>query len=1025
MRRTLFLCLVLILAIPAGAGAETVSRDDARQAGENWLASRGETALAIDGAARSLFDPERENVLLGYHLPLQPQGFMIISARRELPAVKAFSYDTNFDPTETDGASALLMESMAATEAFLSDWAGSFGEDTETAFRRHREGWNQLLGGSAPRERDLPVGPFIESSWHQSPPYNNDCPPGAGGSTCVVGCVATSAAMILKYWEFPVYGDGSHSYQWGGDDSCGPNEGGGTLLANFTDAYDWDNILHSYGGGSSDAERAAAAELNYEVAVAFEMDFGVCGSGTYVSIGTGIYPNYFRYSEDIEFLHRNGFDADGWWERIKREMDAFPPRPIHYRINSHSIICDGYQDDAGARYYHMNYGWGGSQNLWYALDDVYCPWDGCDYMVEAMLVNIEPEGHFGVSAPVADEVWLHGDPLPMVIWTGATGSQVVLDLYKGTEFVTRLADWSGNDGNETPAGLVDPFWGTGDDYRVKVVGDDMHFGWSGTFGVYGPGSWAEIVDLPLGDSGNGQSVAWADCDGDGRPDIHLAVDGATNHLLGNGLAGWSELGGAPLNISGHSRGAAWADIDNDGDLDLHLARTSGESNLLFRNDGGGFTDISAGPTADTGYSNDAVWGDYDADGLVDLFIVNAYAADRLLRNTGAGVFEDVTAAPLGDSGWGRSANWVDYDGDGLLDIYLVRSSSNKLYRNNGDGSFSDQSIASGCADSGNGHGAAWGDYDGDGHLDLYLSNEGANRLYHNNGDGSFSNVTTAPLDDAGSGRGVLWSDFDADGALDLYLVNDGSANKLFRNLGAGLFADNTHPLLGDGSNGSAAASADFDGDGALDLYLVNSYSADRLLRNETTGGHWLEIDLEGTASNRLGIGARLTAVAGGVSQTRQLGGDAGHMSRNAPTLHFGFGSTTLVDTLRILWPSGTLQELHDLAVDQRISVLETTTAAEELPVAATTLLDARPNPFNPSTSIRFELARAGAVELAIFDLAGRRLRVLLDEERREAGTDQVTWDGRDDRGNTLPSGVYLVQLNTADHREAKKLVLLK
>ncbi len=1023
MRRTVILCLILTIALPAFAGS--VSREEAILVGERWLAARGEMAAASDGDCRPLTDSERDGALLGFHIPLQPRGFMIISARRELPALKAYSFDTDFNPTDPDGASALLMESLAATEAYLADQAGAFAPATEAAFQRHRQGWDLLLGGNAAPLRDPAVGPFIQSSWHQGAPYNDNCPQGSGGGTCVVGCVATSAAMIMKYWEFPEYGEGSHSYQWGGDDSCGPNEGGGVLLANFSDGYEWSNILHSYSGGYSAAEAAAAAELNFEVAVAFEMDFGVCGSGTYVSSGTAIYPDFFRYSQDIEFLHRNAYDADGWWERIQREMDAFPPRPIHYRINSHSIICDGYQDDAGERYYHMNYGWGGSQNLWYALDDVYCPWDGCDYMVEAMLVNIEPEGHFGVSSPADGAIWLHGDPLPMVIWTGAMGSEVVLDLYKGTELVTRLSDWSPNDGNEAPAGAVDPFWGTGDNYRVKVVGDDLHFGWSFEFGIYGPGAWSEVPDAPLGDAGNGQAVAWGDCDGDGRPDIHVAVDGASNLLLGNGAGGWTNLTGAPLDLSGHSRGAAWADMDNDGDLDLYLARTTGESNRLFRNDGSGFSDISAGPTADSGYSNDAIWGDYDADGLVDLFIVNAYSADRLLRNTGAGVFEDVTAAPLGDQGWGRSANWVDYDGDGLLDLYLVRSNANKLYRNEGAGIFSDQSLSSGCADAGNGYGAAWGDFDGDGHLDLYLSNEGPNRLYRNDGDGSFTDVTAAPLDDAGSGRGILWSDFDADGALDLYLVNGGGANKLFRNLGDGVFADNTHPLLGDGGDGRAAGSADFDGDGALDLYLANSLTADRLLHNDTAGGHWLEIDLEGMTSNRLGIGARVTAVVGDKLQIRQLGGDAGYMSRNAPTLHFGFGSDTTVDVLRILWPSGVQDELYDVPTDQRILVTETVTAAGELPRFTTVLRGAHPNPFNPSTEIRFELAGPGSVDLVVFDLAGRRLRVLVDGERREAGPARVTWNGHDDRGNALPSGIYFVQLNTADHREAKKLILLK
>jgi len=1024
MRRLLSLFALTIL-LSSTALADSVSREDALQAGENWLAARADRGEIRIMDCTPVLDSTR-GALLGYHLPLSPAGHVLVSSRLELPPVKSFSFETDFDPADEGGYSALLMESLAATEAFLSENEGNLGAKVEMVFERHRATWRDLLAGTLAGSRDPAVGPFIQSSWHQSPPYNNDCPPGDGGSTCVVGCVATSAAMIMKYWEYPAYGEGSHSYLWGGDDSCGPNVGGGMLSADFYDDYDWENILHSYGGGATPAQLAAVAELNYEVAVAFEMDFGVCGSGTWVYIGENIYPNFFRYSdESIDFVNRNTTDADGWWAMIKGELDAFPPRPMHYRITSHSIICDGYQEDAGARYYHMNYGWGGGSNAWYALDEVYCPWDGCNYLSEGMVLGIEPLGYFMVSEPADGAVWTHGDDLGAVSWSGATGVDVVLDLYKGTQFLTRLADWTANDGHEILTGTVDAAWGTGNNYRIKVVGDDNRFAWSGTFGIYGAGTWSDVTAAPLDDAGSGQSAAWGDCDGDGWCDLYLSNDSSANHLFGNQAGiGFGEMGGAPLDVSGHSRGAAWADIDNDGDLDLYVAFTSGEANMLFRNDGGGFTDITAGPLGDTSFSGDAAWGDYDGDGFVDLYIANAYAADKLLRGNGDGSFVDVTASPLGDGGYGRSVSWGDYDGDGDLDIYLVRNGSNKLYRNNGDGSFTDRSAASGLSDSGNGFGAAWADFDGDADLDLYVTNDGANKLFRNQGDGSFVDITAPPLDDAGIGRGAAWGDFDGDGAIDLYLSNNG-ANKLFQNQGGGLFADSTHPLLGDEGSGGGVAWADYDQDGDLDLYVVNGDGANRLLRNDTVAGHWLELDLVGGSSNRLGIGAFVTAIVGGERQCRQLGGDAGYLSGNAPTLHMGFGSATVVDTLRVLWPSGVVNEYFDVALDQRMTLDEEATPAGEAPALGYALLANYPNPFNPITEIRFSLPEATTVSLEVYDLSGRRVRTLLAGESRDAGLQGITWDGRDDAGVAMPSGVYLSRIQAAEFNAARKLVLLK
>jgi hypothetical protein len=1026
MPRRLLLALLTLatLAGPAlAASATPIGHAEALRAGEVWLSDRQERDPAAAGARIVASLPwAHQGRLLGWRLSLAPQGHILVSAARELPPIKAFSFTTDLEPADADGYAALLRETLALTlERLSAEGAPAPGRDP--AADRARDAWTALLAGAAPAPREAPVGPLVTSNWHQGAPFNDDCPAGDGG-TCVVGCVATSAAMILKYWNYPSAGSGSHSYQWGGDDSCGENVGGGLLSADYSDGYAWQDILVSYSSGYSSAQASAAAELNYEVAVAFDMDFGVCASGSYVNLGETVYETYFRYAPGASFINRSQHSADAWWARLRQELDAVPPRPMHYRITSHSIICDGYQEDAGARYYHMNYGWGGGQNIWYALDEVYCPWSGCDYLAEGMVVGIEPLGYFSVSTPAAGSVWTHGEPLGAVNWAGASGSAVVLDLYAGAAFVARLADWSANDGSETPVGTVDAAWGTGDDFRIKVVGDDGRFAWSPAFGVFGAGAWTDISAGPLADAGNGQGVAWGDADGDGRPDLHLSNSGSPNRLFANqGDGSFTSAGAPPLDVSGLSRGAAWADIDNDGDLDLYLARTSGQANFLFRNDGGGsFADITAGPLGGADYTSDIAWGDYDDDGFVDLYVANAYAPDRLLRNQGDGSFADATAPPLGDAGWGRSAAWVDADGDGDRDLYLVRQSANVYYRNEGNGSFGNQTAATGLGDAGNGYGAAWADYDNDGDLDVYVVNEGANRLYRNDG-AHFVNVTTPPLDDAGSGRGAAWADVDADGWLDLYLVNSGGS-KLFKNQGDGSFSDATHPVLGAAGAGNGAGWADIDADGDLDLYVAYGDGPNRLLRNDTAGGHWLAVDLVGTASNRLGLGARVTAVAGPLRVTRSLGGDAGYLSRNAPTLHFGLAAATAVDTLIVHWPSGIESRLHGIAADQRLTIEETSTAVDSAPLAIA-LLGAHPNPFNPRTEIRFSLAAPTAVALGIFDLGGRRLRRLLAGETQGAGTHALTWDGRDDAGRPLASGVYLIQLRAGGRSASQKLVLLK
>ncbi len=1029
MRRIAVVALLLVLfTLPAQA--QRVGPDEARQAGEAFLAWKlagadgwaGRSAAGIT-ACQPLVENGR---VYAYWLPVSPAGHLIVSPLRQLPAVKAWSETDDFDPDQRDGYPLLIRQVMNASLDYLVDTYGSL--DTlprDVAPASNRESWTWLLdGGSAPRSRDL-VGPLVPALWHQSAPYWNDCPAGDGGQ-CLVGCVATSAAMIMNYWQYPPAGISNPSYSWNGDDSCGGQYGGGLLQVTCIDPYDWTSILNTYTAGYTPEQAAAVAELNYEVAVAFHMDFGHCASGAYVSDGETVYEDVFDYREGATFVQRSNYDQDEWWELIVSELQQLPPRPIHYRIYAHSIICDGYQDNSN-RYYHVNYGWGGSNNAWYALDNLFCNWAGCDIMQEGLLFGLEPRNYFPVSEPGTATIWTHGEePALPISWSGSTAGQVIIDLYKGEVRLGTVVDWTANDGSEPLNYAVLASWGTGANYRLKVVGDDNKFGWSAAFGIYGAGGWSDVTaGAPLGDTGNGQGMAWGDCNGNGWPDLYLANEMSGNHLFDNQAgANFTDITAAPLNVAGHSRGAAWADVDNDGDLDLYLAQTTGNANFLFRNDGGTFTDITAGPLGDTSYSSDCAWADYDADGLVDLYITNIYAADKLLHNEGDGVFSDATAAPLGDTGYGRSAVWGDYDGDGDLDLYLVRSGTNFLFRNEGGGSFADATYATGTGDAGLGYGAAWGDYDNDGDLDIYISNQGANVLLRNDG-GSFSSVAAGPLNDAGGGRGAAWGDYDNDGWLDLYLCNNDGGNKLFHNGGDGSFSEATDPLLGDEGASQSAAFADYDGDGDLDLYLVNSSSANKLFCNENGGPHWVQLDLEGTESNRCGLGAWIHLRAGGQDQYRQVGGDAGYLSRNSLTVAFGLGDADTIDLLEIRWPNGMEISYTGIAADARHLLREDATAVETAAAPGFLRLGSHPNPFNPSTSIVFSLPVAAGVDLAIYDLSGRCLRVLAEGAAYPAGEHSLRWDGRDGAGRALGSGVYFCRLRAAGESVSLRLLLLK
>ncbi|NOR45689.1 MAG: T9SS type A sorting domain-containing protein, partial [Candidatus Delongbacteria bacterium] len=219
------------------------------------------------------------------------------------------------------------------------------------------------------------VAPLMSTTWNQSPIYNDYCPLD-GGSLSVVGCVATAMSQIMKYHSYPLHGDGQHSY----------NELGQTLSVDyFFSTYNWNDMPNSISSGSTPSQKHEVAQISYHAGVAVEMMYGADGSGAYSTDVPYALKTYFKYNAGVAHYSRSAFNTTQWKNMIIENLDR--ALPIYYSGQSdaggHAFVCDGYQD---TEYYHFNWGWGGSSDGYFTLDDV----NGfSDY--QAIVKDIQPD----------------------------------------------------------------------------------------------------------------------------------------------------------------------------------------------------------------------------------------------------------------------------------------------------------------------------------------------------------------------------------------------------------------------------------------------------------------------------------------------------------------------------------------------------------------------------------------------------------------------------------------------------------
>ena|GEM_PF-1165907 len=590
----------------------------------------------------------------------------------------------------------------------------------------------------------------------------------------------------------------------------------------------------------------------------------------------------------------------------------------------------------------------------------------------------------------------------------------------------------------------------------------------------GDGNLTEVgaaVGLPS--SFDGWAVAWCDFDCDGWIDLFASNFGVGANALyhndgGEAFSDWAA--GAGVGAAGMDcRGAAWADYDGNGWPDLYV--TAHGQNLFFRNAGDStFTEVAAAlGVADLANGEACCWADFDMDGDLDLFVLNGLEDNILYRNENDGTFTDVTdSVHLAARGRGSVAVWEDVDNDGDPDLF-TSGAPTALFRNNGRGLFAEAASAAGLQVSTTAefYGAGWADVDNDGDPDLILtdgSNGRPNALFFNGGyQGDFPEAVGGWIgldlvgeesnrDAIGAGvtlisGGRTWHQETSGGLglsqnagtvrfglgdrpdADTVVVRwpSGALDTLFH------WRSNRRATVHEGQSFLDVWPGDTNNDGVVDeadvLPLVVYWHARGARRDVPSPSAWEEqgvrlwdpdsaayADADGSGrvevADLLPIGlnwGRTHVLAGGAKICRPRIRDHGPYLARYEALHrsvVGAPPGTGLEAVRV--------HLESLIAEARGSRVG----------SGDRLLGFDPNPCRRGTRVHLAIGRPGPVDVAVFDVTGRRVATLLARDL-PAGAHEVFWDGSNAAGRAVAPGVYLCRMTRGRTVDMKKLVVVR
>lgn len=338
---SLLLTSVLLFAVP-------VTQETAARAAQNWTqvwAPQGFETRAIE---KTIPLGDRNEPVL--YLFQYRDGFVVTSADDAVKPILAYGYDTSVGEIDDNPA---FRDHLTILQQEIEEIRQSRLDNSSTAAE-----WQAVLTSNIERNGTRSVAPLISTKWNQGWPYNMYCPEDAAGpgGHVYAGCVATAMGQVLKYWNWPNTGTGSHSYY---------AQGYGYQTANFSNTtYQWNQMPNSV-----HLPNEAVATLLYHLGVSVDMMYSPNGSGAYSADVPPALIDYFRYSPNTQQKMKNSYSSATWEQMLRDELDA--ARPMYYSGSGsgggHAFNCDGYQ---GTNYFHFNWGWSGSYDGYYYVSNL-------------------------------------------------------------------------------------------------------------------------------------------------------------------------------------------------------------------------------------------------------------------------------------------------------------------------------------------------------------------------------------------------------------------------------------------------------------------------------------------------------------------------------------------------------------------------------------------------------------------------------------------------------------------------------
>ena len=407
---TVLVVLNLLVGAKEQLNAQIVSKDEATAVARTWIAviakKFGDWGGSKQASVQSVREFTRGSRQLGYLIDVGPSGCIVVSLRKEFVPISAYSTSSRLDPASDVGMADVIklsaerdlnavdMKVGPAKTASTSSVIQLFETD-------NRPRWSSLLTGTILEDQSVKnrqrVADYIEgtwlltTSWHQHWPFNAECPDKGCRETdqeghATVGCIATAAAQIMRYFCWPPYKTrdlGLGLFEW------------------TNTPYDWANMPDTAKDHPPGEQVMAVATLCSDVGVRAGMDYGCGNSDTWMynptPVGRSNMLSAFKslgYESDGDYEIRGFQSSDDWFALLKFNLNA--NRPLQYSIrwyqdgtfelSGHSMVCDGWHDTNG-KYIHLNYGWNSGDDWWYEVGSI---GKSNNTEAEAVLKNIRP-----------------------------------------------------------------------------------------------------------------------------------------------------------------------------------------------------------------------------------------------------------------------------------------------------------------------------------------------------------------------------------------------------------------------------------------------------------------------------------------------------------------------------------------------------------------------------------------------------------------------------------------------------------